>query len=561
MIGAAAVLVLAACGSDDDSRGPLADDQTLRIAISGEPDSIDPSLADFAESITVTRNLFATLLRLDPTTNTIHPYVATEVPTVDNGGISDDGLTYTFTLSSEAVWEDGEPLTAHDFAYSLKRLMDPRVGSYYGTAFYSGLIEGGAELADAVEADGETIEALRDAVGVTAVDDYTLEIRLARPSATFTLLMSMWPSSALRQDVIEAHGDIADSGWTQSGSLVASGPFRLAEWDHGSRIVLERNPNFWLDEMSPVLDRVVFNVIEDENTAHGAYLRGQVDMAPVPLASLTQIAEDEKFAGELVRMAAPSTFAVLFNQSEPPFNKLEARRAFCRAIDRATMVAEIRQGNGRPTTAWVPPSLSPYFVDARGEALVLDIDAARSDLGTAVGVLAAAEASARASFPSVKITYADVGPNASVMEFLQGQWSQHLDVDVGLRALDPPSFGAAFNTGDFQLTYIGFGQDYHHPENWLVPWMTDSGMNPGGYSNTEFDAVVQDAMAETDPDEAVALWQRAEEILIDEDVGVCALFNGEMAWLVKPHVDGLAATGTDVVPGEFFLYETAITQN
>ena len=556
----AAIALASACGGGDSGDSvELAPDQTLRIAISGEPESIDPGVAAFAESTAIAKNIFATLLRFDPTTSQVNPYVAVQVPTKDNGGISGDGLVYTFHLREDAVWEDGAPLAAGDFEYALKRIMDPRLGSYYGASFYSGSILGGTDVAAAVDADEDVLRDLISAIAVNALDDHTLEVTLSQPSTSFNLLMSLWPSAALRQDVIEQHGDIGNSAWTEAGSLVASGPFRLAEWDHGTRIVLENNPNFWNEDMMPTLTRIELVIIEDENTAYAAYLGGDLDMAPAPISSLRSLTESNGADGNLRRVPEVSNFALVFNMSQPPFDDVEARRAFCRSIDRGTAVAEIRQGSGTPTTGWLPPSLVPYYDETRGNDLVFDPEAARSSLSTALSVASANAGSA--SFPDVSITYADTGSNGTLMEYLQGQWKTNLEVDVGLEGLDPPTFGQTFFSGQFDLGYIGFGQDYHHPENWLLLWTETGALNAGGYANPAFTATIEAAMDEDDFDAAVALWQRSEEILIDEDVALCALFNSEATWLIDSNVSGLVMTGADSIPGDAFFWKIAVTKS
>ncbi len=553
LLAAVGVVALAACkgGDGGEVSGDLAADQTVRIWLDGEPDYIDPSIADFATSVTISKNVFATLLRFDPTTGEVLPYVASEVPSQENGGISDDGLTYTFKLREDAVWEDDQPIQAQDFIYAIQRLMDPRLGSYYGSTFYTEMIEGGADLGSAVDADEATIEQLYDGVKVRAVDDHTLEVTITRPSTTFNLLMAMWPTAALRQDVIEKHGDIANSAWTEAGNLVASGPFRLAEWNHGSSIVLESNPNFWDEEMTPVLDRVVFQIIEDENTAFSAYLAGDLDAVPVPVADLGRVADDDEFSDELQRVPMAVTFAFGFNQTAPPFDDVDARKAFCQSVDRETLVNEVQQGLGMPTTSWLPYGLDPFFVEDRGQDLAFDPNSALQ--------LVLEPGSARAAYPPIKFTYANVDPNGTRVEFLQGQWKEHLGVDVTPDPLDPPAFGEAFGTGNFDLVFIGFGEDYHHPENWLLMWMT--GADPGGYSNDEFDSTVEEALSESDPDEAAELWQEAERILVDEDVAVCPLFTHENVWLVKPYVRDFIMTGTDGQPGDFFYWKTAILEH
>jgi ABC-type oligopeptide transport system substrate-binding subunit len=363
----------------------------------------------------------------------------------------------------------------------------------------------------------------------------------------------------LRQDVIEQHGDIANNAWTEPGNLVASGPFRLAEWDHGTRIVLENNPNFWNEDMMPTLTRIELSIIEDENTGYAAYQAGDLDMAPAPISSLRSLTESEGAYGELHRVAEVSNFAFVFNMAQPPFDDVEARKAFCRAIDRGTAVSEIRQGSGTPTESWLPPSLFPYYDETRGDDLVFNPGAAQSSLNAALAVASANSGSA--SFPDVSITYADTGSNGTLMEYLQGQWQANLDVDVALEGLDPPTFGQTFFSGQFDLGYVGFGQDYHHPENWLLLWTETGALNAGGYANPAFTASVEAALAEDDFDEAVVLWQRAEEILIDEDVVLCALFNSEATWLIDSNVEGLVMTGADAIPGDAFFWDIAIIKS
>ncbi|HXG35980.1 MAG TPA: ABC transporter substrate-binding protein, partial [Dehalococcoidia bacterium] len=157
-----AVFTLACESATQQAQG---DGQILRMRLDGEPETIDPSTAQFGPSLGVARNLFATALRLDPVNGEVEPYVAREVPSKENKGISQDGLTYTFKLNSEAVWEDGRPLTSQDFVYSLRRLLDPRVASYYGQSYFAGVIAGSGELAAATGADPATIERLKGQLG------------------------------------------------------------------------------------------------------------------------------------------------------------------------------------------------------------------------------------------------------------------------------------------------------------------------------------------------------------------------------------------------------------
>ncbi len=192
-------------------------------------------------------------------------------------------------------------------------------------------------------------------------------------------------------------------------------------------------------------------------------------------------------------------------------------------------------------------------MEDRGQVLEFDPDSALA--------LVLDPASGGPAYPAVEFSYANIDPNGTRAEFLQGQWSENLGLDVGLDPLDPAAFGEAFGTGNFDLTLIGFGQDYHHPENWLLLWKSQGGLNTGGYSNAEFDSVVDAAADATDPAEATKLWQEAERILLDEDAAVCPLFNYENAWLVKPHVKDFVMTAADGQPGDFFYWKTAILEH
>ena len=541
-----AVGMLAACGGDSQKiSGDLAPDQTVRIRLDGEPPTIDPSLASFAGAAGITRNLFATLLRFDPVTGSVEPYAAKETPTRDNGGVAQDGLTYTFHLRTEAVWEDGRPITAKDFAYGILRTLDPRVASYYGQTYYSSLIAGAGELAAAVDATPAEIDLLKSQVGVKAVDDATLEIKVAQASSTVNLLFALWPTAAQRQDVVEDSGDISESGWTEPGRLLASGPFRLSQWEHGSRIVLEKNPRFWLEGLKPTLERIVFQIIEDENTAFAAYQRGDLDAAPIPLSALGGLSGS--LQNEVQRVPLSTTFAVGFNHARLQFDTPRERQAFCASLDRQTLVQEIQQGVGTVSTSWLPAGLTPYFEADRGKKLAFDSKQAAAMLGAD-----------KDGYSSAKLSFANVDPNLVQAEYIQGQWQQNLGLSLKIEPLDPPAFGETFLSGNFDLVLIAFTEDYHHPENWLLQWKSDSFMNLFGYQDSAFDDAVGKAMSADGDDSAVRLWRDAERILIDEDAAICPLVSPETVWAVKPYVRDFVITGADGIPGDFFYWKTAV---
>ena len=219
-----------ACGGGDQP----SPDQTFRLRIAQDPGTFDPQLASVSEEISVAKQLFRGLFTYDEDLNIV-PAVALEVPTKENGGISEDGLTYTIKLRDDATWSDGELVTAHNFVYAFQRLFDPEGGAQgYYFDFYTA-IEGAPAVVEGT-ADPET-------VGVSAPDDYTLEIKLSQEQPTLPTLLALWPASPLRQDLIELH----NSAWTEPGKLVGNGPFALKEYAPNEQIVLEANPSYWGD--------------------------------------------------------------------------------------------------------------------------------------------------------------------------------------------------------------------------------------------------------------------------------------------------------------------------
>jgi len=243
---AALILGMAACGQggeDEESKVP----QVFRARIAGDPETLDPQKGGFATDISIMRQLFRGVVAFDENLNVVAA-AAAEVPSVENAGISDDGLTYSFELRDGLMWSDGSPLTAYDWEYSLKRFFDPTLGGnqYYQTLYYD--IEGAMEYHMALGTPDEPrtpaeseLVSLREAVSVDAVDEDTLQIKLLDESNTFLYLMALWPGYPVKNEAITSGGD----AWIEAGNLVSNGPFMLTEWAHDQRLVLERNPYYW----------------------------------------------------------------------------------------------------------------------------------------------------------------------------------------------------------------------------------------------------------------------------------------------------------------------------
>jgi oligopeptide transport system substrate-binding protein len=544
---AVAILGMAACGGGKDEGNAVP--QVLRGRIAGDPETLDPQKGGFATDISIMRQLFRGLVYFDQDLNVVAA-AAEEVPSVENGGISKDGLTYTFKLRDGLEWSDGSPLTAADWEYSLKRFFDPALGGnqYYQSFYY--VIEGAQEYNMALGTPdqprsptaGELVK-LREGVGVDTVDDRTLQIRLKTTSNTFLYLMSLWPGYPVKHEAIDSLGD----AWTEAGSLVSDGPFMLTEWDHNQRLVLERNPHYWGPEAG--LERLELLVVPDETAAFQAYQNGEIDFTAAPPAQLQTLKTNPEFHAE----AQLSTFGLLFNTVQKPFDDPVVRKAFARAIDRQAYIDLVVQGFGMPTTGWIPPG-TPGFDPEAGQAISYDPEAARS-------LLADAGYPEGRGLPTIVLTTVSEDIGRLSAEFVQEQIKQNLGVNVEIEALDPSSFQMRFGTGEFQMTFLGWNADYPHPENWIRDlFHTGASANIAGYSNTRVDELIDQASADEDPLAAVGLYKEAQRIILDEDSVLAPIYHGISAFLVKPYVRGLVFTVTDgEVRGDLFLASPAIS--
>lgn len=524
-------------------------EQVLRANLTSEPSTLDPQRASDQVSLTVVRNLYSGLLRLDADDRLV-PDAAAELPTVENGGISEDGLTYTFRLREGLMWSDGTPLVAQSFVDGARRLFMPGSGNAYAD-FYRVIAadspDGDANVAvqEALAAEQEDVTALEEAVveglRVEAPDDQTVVFHLNRRSPEFLLLASLWPLYPVRQDIVDAAGD----RWTEAGTLIGNGPFTLEAWDHGERLRLARNDHWHGDEVS--LDGIEFDMIDDTSVAFLAYQNNELDVVNLGPAELVQVRGNEPLRAEFLGYPALRTIALYLNSDDPIFSDVRIRQAFAGALDREQYTSAVLEGSALPAYSWIPPGMPGHEPDI-GLQFRDAVEASRALL-------------AEAGAEGVEVTLLLPEASSAVLtgEWLQEQWQTNLGVTVRLDVRETAAFQQAYISGDFQISIGGWAADYPDPQNWLPPFTTASALNFGGYSNTTFDDLVGRAAAEVDFDARVALYLEAHRLLIDE-AGVVPLNYPIRGALVKPWVSGLVPSPREgVSPGDLFFADISIT--
>jgi oligopeptide transport system substrate-binding protein len=502
--------------------------QVFVTNLAAEPATIDPNRASWAQELSVIRQCFDGLLGFNPDLS-LKAVTATQIPTVANGGISADGLTYIFKLRPEVTWSDNQKVTAKDYVYSIKRMLSPDLAAEYASFYFD--IVGAEAYNGSASKDAATQASLKAAVGVTAVDDYTLQIKLAQSRPVFTQMMALWPVYPVREDVITKYGD----KWTEAGNYLGNGPFMLSEWVHQDHLSFKPNPNYWGTKVK--LTQLVFKEITDANASLAGYKNNELQQSGVPVGTEKATMADPVLSKEIQRLNELTTFAFQFNVTVAPFNNVKVRQAFSCAVDRAAFVNDVRNGVGKVALSWIPPGMPGYdanlgkdydFNPAKAKQLLSD--AGFSDL---------------TKLPEIKFQYSDTASNKTIAQFLQGQMKSNLGINITLEPMESKAFTQFVNGGKHMWAWFGWGADYPDPDNWLPELFgTGAGNNHTLYSNPAFDALAKQGKAELDNTKRLAIWAQAQQMVM-ADAPIVTIFYRERFVLLKPTVKGFTPTGMD----------------
>ena len=516
--------------------------QTITLNLGGEVNTIDPNRASWTNERSVIMQCFDGLLAFKPDLS-LTPMVAKEIPTVENKGISADGKTYTIKLKNNVTWSDGKKVTAKDFEFSIKRMLNPDLAAEYASFYFA--IVGAEPYYSATKKTDAEKATLKDAVGVKAKDDNTLEIKLKDPLPTFVQLLALWPVYPLRQDIIEKVGD----KWAQpdaTGAMpnyIGNGPFVLKQWIQQDHYTFIRNENYW--GTKPTLTQITYKEITDANVALAAYKNSELDQSGVPGGTEKSTMADPVLSPQIVRYAQLTTYAFQFNVTKAPYDNKTLRQALATAIDRNAYVQKVRGGVGHATTSWIPPGM-PGYDATLGSEYSFNPTKAKELLGQA--------GYSDPKTLKIKFQYANTGANPTIAQFLQGQMKDNLGIDLVLEPMEPKAYSALFNARQFDWGFTGWGADYPDPDNWLPQLFgTKAGNNKTSYSSAQFDALSAQALKELNNTKRLQLWADAHKLVVS-DCPMVFVFNRETFVLKKPWVKGQVTTGMDgQIAGDMFL--------
>lgn len=488
-----------------------ADEVVLRRGNATEPESLDPARSDTLNAGRIQDDLFEGLVVLDPEDRPL-PGAA------ESWTVSSDGLTYTFTLRSDLVWSDGSPLTAEDFVYSFRRVVDPATASSYAYIYYA--------FANAEEIVQGKIKDLAK-LGVEAPDGRTLRIHLRRPTPYLLAELAHAKFMPVKKANVEKFG----AAFTQPGNLVSNGAFILEEWTPQARVVLRRNPKYW-DAANVRIDKVIYYPITSPNEELNRYRAGELDVTyGVPI---TQIDSLRKSAGaELMSVVQFETGYLGFNLTKPPFaGNQKLRQALSMTIDRETLAEKLLKDGSVPAYGIVPPKGDPAYKGYR---------ASWAALSQADRVAKARELYAEAGYGpdhplTVELRLTTSEDARKVAIAMASMWQTALGVKTSLVTEEFKMLVAHRHekqvTQVFANAWIG---DYPDATTFLDLFTSGAGENDSGYANPKFDALIDEAGRTLDVAHRADLLARAEGLLI-EDAAVAPTFNHVELFLVKPYV-------------------------
>ncbi|HET7009520.1 MAG TPA: ABC transporter substrate-binding protein [Anaerolineales bacterium] len=473
---------------------------TLRYAID-EPPSLDPGMAGDDITGFVVGQIFEGLLELDEAAGVV-PALARRWE------VSGDGRHYTFHLRPGRVWADGTPLTAGDFEYAWKRNL--ALGPQSAAALLLSLIDKASSLAQG--------KASADDVGVRAVDDLTLEVRLERPAAFFPYLLSHPVAYPLPRRVVEGERQ----PWPQAGVMVGNGPFRLTEWTPGRRMVFERNP-LYRGLFPGNVSRIEAPLVDEFGPLLEAFDQGALD--GISLIRAGPSAEARVRAShprEFSNTPALSLFYLSFLTDRPPFDAPEARKAFIHAVDRTAVPHLQHPALG----GFLPPGMPGH---SSGIGLKFDPNLARR-------LLAEAGYPDGKGFPAVELLYTGDRDNPEAA-YLKRAWREVLGIEVETMGVEWGEFLRRRDHEPSHLTFSGWSADYPDPDNLMrVLFHSREGLNSIRWNHSEFDRLVEEAGRITERKKRIELYRTADQILVAEQAAVMPLRYTQGRRLVKAYL-------------------------
>lgn len=503
-------VALAACGKRETAADEGIRTRTLLLGNLAEPASLDPHIVNSLTDMNVLMALCEGLTALDEKTSQPLPGVA------ERWDVSADGLVYTFHLRADARWSNGDRLTARDFAFSFERMLLPKFAAEYSYMLWP------IKNAEAFNA-GKLTDFSQ--VGVTVVDDATLRLVLERPTPYLPALAAHNTWFPVHRATIEKFGRVDDrlSRWTRPENFVGNGPFLLSEWTPNARIVVTKNPKYW-DVAHNALERVIFFPTENAETEERNFRAGQLHMTfDIPKAKMAS------YRGQTpspLRTDPLLNITYLnFNVTKPPLTDAKVRRALSLAIDAETISRTVLNGAWPAAHSFTPPGCNGYVAPTQPE----------HDFAEARRLLAEAGFPGGKDFPTLPVQVLNDANQPRLVEAIQAMWQRELGVKISIEPFEQKTWLQNQQSMAHTLSTASWYGDFADPVTFLAILTSGNGNNWTGWSNREYDALLDRAANTADPRARFETLQKAEALML-ESAPIVPLFHRAKNYLIHPAV-------------------------
>lgn len=492
-----------------------ASSSSIVINMGPEPKTIDPTLNSLNAVSVYIVHAFESLTKLDSNNNV-------QGGMAESWDISEDGLIYTFHLRTNAKWNDGEPVTAHDFEYSWKRAVDPNVAAEY--SYMMEIVKNAKDINEG-RADYNNL-------GVRALDDYTFEVILENPTAYFLeFISSTGVFMPVRRDIIETYGE----EWTLSPeTYIGNGPYKMTERLIDQKLTFSINTNYYSKE-DQMAEEITFILMSDPNTAIAGLKNGTVHFSALepPAAEI----ETLKSEGYVSANNALGTYYLELNITNFALRDKRVRQALALAIDRNYIVENVTRGGQIPAGAFVPTQVRGLNGTFRSESRdYIDVNNYEANIEKAKSLMAEAGYPNGENYPILELKVSP-GIYTLVGEAIQQMWKDNLNVSVQLIQEEFPITLQSLIEKDYQLSRMGWTGDYNDPMTMLDVMISYGGINHSGFSNSNYDRLILTAKQSPDNRVRMDAMMQAESILMDE-MPIIPLYYRADALMISPKLKG-----------------------
>lgn len=483
----------------------------LLLTVGSEPRTLDPQQA---QGVTEHHIIMAMIEGL------VAPSIDDQAKVVpgmaDRWEHNDDYSVWTFHIGENRKWSNGDPVTAHDFVFSYKRMLTASFGAQYSENLF--ILKGAEDYYRGKITDFAQ-------VGAKALDDHTLRIELVGPTPYLLSLVQHDSWLPVNPKAILSFGkiDTRDSKWTSAENFVGNGPFKMKNWRPNDVIEVVRNPFYW-DAENVKLNGINFYSIENLNTSERAFQAGQLhktDQVP-----LDKVPYYRRTHPELIRIDPyEGTYFYRINVARKPLNDPKVRLALNLAVDRDAIVKNILREDQKPATGYTPPGMGDYK----------PLNKISYDPARARQLLAEAGYPNGKGFPKFTIHFNTMESHRAIAEAIQQMWKEELNIDVGLENQEWKVYLDTQNNKNYDLSRSAWIGDFMDPVTFLSMWTTGNGNNNTNWGNPKFDALIEQAARTGDPNARLEILHQAEDLFLSE-APVVLVYWYTNAYLLQPSV-------------------------